>query len=345
MTPGTKKEDVTLSGFPAWFGAIFATTYLSGFLIDYFYFSSKGIIDTGSEILKLHYVHIGSEFLIGTALIVGPVFYMLFVREQLNKQSTRSTPFSRVNLVLIATAFLYWWSLYIAAVFAPPHYFNRDEHWWRYLALVVIALSFVAYILGARRLLRDDPQYEAKRMAIGATLLIAISCLAAVVFWGLVEKVLTMLPGVIFYLGFCIGLAAVIARTYEMLSASEHWNLRTMTFFALSSCTFMVLLFLTLLSYTYSVYPYIPYTKGGADFSDAHRVSVVTDKEVLPTNTKLDDVIIIYSTSNSIFFAKPEKGNDACDWRRASANFGFVQVRREQVKSITLGPEKPNCFP
>jgi hypothetical protein len=49
---------------PEWFIALFALVYVTGYLVDIFFFSSLGITDAGAEVLKLQYIETGLVFFI-----------------------------------------------------------------------------------------------------------------------------------------------------------------------------------------------------------------------------------------------------------------------------------------
>ena len=109
--------------FPGWFTAIFALIYISGYLIDFFYYGYLGITDTGSEPLKLHYVEIGLVFMLGYMIVVGVLFFAVFGAGQVYHSlwADDDRPWSNVlTSIMIISFFL---SLYVAAIFTPPHYF------------------------------------------------------------------------------------------------------------------------------------------------------------------------------------------------------------------------------
>jgi hypothetical protein len=352
-TPATPAKLSAISNFPQWFGAIFALVYLSGYLVDFFYYSSRGVVDIGGEVLKLHYVHIGLEFIIACVVVVAPAFYLFFGRKLLDQQSdTVGTPFPRTNTWLMLTAILYWFSLFVAAVYPPPHYFSRPEHLYRYWGVVGIALTFAAYAAVARPprisseqgiLSAEEKAAEEKRRnRIGLLFIAIIILLDAVVFSGMFRTFRQMLPNFIFFLLFCVGIASLIPRTYDFLSLATSWNVRTVIYAVFMLSTVVVLFFVTLLSYAYFVFPFVPSMKGGADYSEAPRFTVlVADGTSEKTRT---DMILVYSTSQALFFATPERGNDACNWRRGAHMKQFIQIRREHVRSMSLQPEAHNCL-
>jgi hypothetical protein len=344
-TPAKAKPSLgSIAQFPQWFGAVFAFVYICGYLIDFFHYSAKGIVDVGGDLLKLRYIHIGISFGILLAITVGPLFYVFFGRSRLNQQSVSGTPFLQINNWLIGAAIFYWWSVFVPTVFASPLYFNRKEHIYRYVALFIVALTFVAYTTSMRWIKRDDPKFEWKRSLVGKLIIALILAMDRIVFPGMWPTVRAMFPGILFFFGFSVGIAGLIDRVYEIMSGATEWNLRAVVYAFLSSCTLFLLLFVDILAYAYVVFPFIPSVKGGADYTEAHRVHVITAEDAVEKGRSLRDVILLYSTSTSFFFAEPVPGNDACDWRRPSVFPNFVQVRREQVHSLALRPNTKNCF-
>jgi hypothetical protein len=126
-------------------------------------------------------------------------------------------------------------------------------------------------------------------------------------------------------------------------SEIEFANFRYFAYAILSSLGTLVLFVLTLTSYAYVIFPFVPFSKGGADYEFARRVAVST---VHPVQGPIDlsDALILYSTSSSYYITTPTRGNDACDWRRHLATPNILQLARDEVSNISFKTEYRNCF-
>jgi hypothetical protein len=60
---------------PQWFVAAFALIYISGYFVDFLYYSSIGIEGAGTDLLKLKYLQIGINFLVLFSIIIVPTFF------------------------------------------------------------------------------------------------------------------------------------------------------------------------------------------------------------------------------------------------------------------------------
>src|SRR5262249_54194055 len=108
------------------------------------------------------------------------------------------------------------------------------------------------------------------------------------------------------------------------------WGLRAASYVALRSTWSVLLFYLTLSSYALVVYPFIPESKGGGDYSSAKLV-VVKSK----SGHDLTNVILFHSNDNFFYFAKISGDNNPCKWRKRVADPVLVQVNQDEIESIT----------
>lgn len=331
-------------------------TYITGYLIDFFYFTSRGVTDVGGDLFKLRYIHIGMYFDLILALFVGtPIFFVLNQRPGTGGPIQSAMPATReMGWVPIC----YQASLIIPTILAPPDFFSRSQSIaasLRYFSfLFLIFLVLIIFIAGRYIILRISEQPEKLKIArvVGIAILVTIGLCDLPVFYGLAPIFYSMFPNVLFFVGFCLALSLILAFGYTQISEHLETN-HNGTSFALVRQVYLyivsavVILFFIAVSYAYVVFPFIPVEKGGANFTSSNRVSVSmrsnnTDEAV---TLRLKNTLLIYATSNSLFFATPAPENDACDWQtRASAMSDLIQIPREEVRSISQGPTLPNCF-
>jgi hypothetical protein len=161
-----------------------------------------------------------------------------------------------------------------------------------------------------------------------------------------------LFPYGIFYFGFCALLGLRGARTFYRLNEIsnvsdksdpvilEKAELDRQRYYMLSVCSALILFFLLVISYASAIYPFIPTSRGGADFTGAPRVSAVLSEGAPRGSDDLSeqttDSILIYATSTSFFFAKPLPGNGPCEWRSHRAAPRIVQIQRDIVPYIRI---------
>jgi hypothetical protein len=131
---------------PPWFAAIFGAVYLSGYLIEFFYYSSLGITDAASEVFKLKYVETGLTFLILLLIIVVPTI-VLFGTLRANLDTPAVTKHTTIYLAPwpVSMTIINFLSIYCATLFAPLQYFNFNAHWGRWLALFGLAFLIMVF--------------------------------------------------------------------------------------------------------------------------------------------------------------------------------------------------------
>jgi hypothetical protein len=390
---------------PPWFAAIFGAVYLSGYLIEFFYYSSLGITDATSEILKLKYVGTGLTFFVLLLIIAIPTM-VIIGRASLPIAVPTTGPSVSLGPWALGMTLFNFISIYCAILFAPLQYFDFDAHWDRWGALIGLVLLWVIYVTvgvvvdlaikhqtereirNARNAELSDEQriylarrreaYSKIRMAVAWVLIGCIVWLDIVIFRGRFSTVASLFwPYGIFFAGFSILMGAQLSRVHFRLanlaqniqelgettsndesdkprydelanraqgaSELEFANFRYLAYEILSSLGTLVLFVLALTSYAYVIFPFVPFSKGGADYEFARRVAVSTLHSV-QAPIDLSDALILYSTSSSYYITTPVKGNDACDWRRHLATPNIVQLARAEVSNISFKTEYRNCF-
>ncbi len=391
--------------FPPWFVAVFGVVYLSGYLIEFFYYSSLGITDAASEILKLKYVGTGLTFFVLLLIIVIPTM-VIFGRASLHVAVPTTGPSINLGPWALGMTLFNFISIYCATLFAPLQYFDFDAHWWRWGALIGLVLMLVIYVVvgmsidlaikhqtdreignaGRVGLSLEQKKYLASRREfysrvrkwIAQFLILGIALLDFVIFSGRFSTLASLLwPYGIFFAGFSVLMGAQLSRVRfrladlaknveelgdttsnverdrpvdddlesreQVVVEREFANFRYFAYAILSSLGTLVLFVLALTSYAYVIFPFVPFSKGGADYEFARRVAVSTLQPVqVPID--LNDSLILYSTSSFYYLTTPKPGNDACDWRQHVATPDVVQLARTEVSNISFKSEYNNCF-
>jgi hypothetical protein len=112
----------------------------------------------------------------------------------------------------------------------------------------------------------------------------------------------------------------------------------------------LMLYFISLTTYANAIFPYIPFAKGGADYTAAARVDITIRPHGGESDAKsfANDVLVLYTTPTAIYVAKYKGPNDPCKWRTRSATPIILEVARREIQSITAsaapsGTLHPNC--
>ncbi len=355
---------------PQWFIAVFAAVYLTGYLIDYFYYSSLGITESGADLLKLHYVVVGLTFFLFVAIVAGPSWFDVieFFSRFFGMDST-TTEVQQLS-VRAARAFLdlvYGISVYFAFIFTPSNYFSFPDNEYRlYWVLGIIffvqTISVLVTDYSERQMAAVSPDvaapvkgfrsacraclslnkyqgYQITAYVFLALVTIAYSCYIFYPLRAVLNELFIVKEGYVFIiLSVLLGLNIWHAIGH---SANAPGGFSRYTIVAGTSA--LLILYLTIFSYAYSVFPSIPNSKGGGDFTGAPNVSLVLIKPSESTgygnnqSTPVSGLILLYRSTQELYFAHPYAGNDACTWRRGIAP-NLITLKAADIFRITITP-------
>lgn len=349
---------------PQWFVALFAVVYLSGYLVDFFFCSSWGISETAGDLLRLRYIQIGISVVLCYLILAGPsLFAILRYTESVilpNDLTPEQKTTRRVDFFLSAFRMFYLISIYAAFLFIPSHYFRQHRiRIWAVVSLIFIVLAVYIYFdswikrtkpaspeITARRLqslyLRQDVQRITLCCGLAAVTLVS----DYFIFEGVAPKLIECLThfGFVFIL-FCILFGTVLYRMISQIQrVPDRPNLPEYSIGVLS--LLLVIFYLSLVSYTNFIFPYVPSAKGGADFANARlvRLELKSAESATPSADGAGaalpgNLIIVYSTSLATYFADTSNGNSACKWRTGDLHPKIIQVQQSAIKSIEISPE------
>lgn len=366
---------------PPWFVAAFALTYISGYLIEFLYYASFGIVDSAGDIFKLKYIHTGIIFLISSTLIAGYVAAW-FLGPSLGlipNEREAPKPGLYVSRYVVFTALSYVFSLYMFVILTPLHYVKT---WPQWIGIFVLVLSFLAYVVVLNytevsyRTLYDSLYSEDMephtinhlRTQLGRILIARDR--AAIFFLIFVggpdvfflaarwDAIGVPLLRSLFYVGLVLLIPLLVWRLEKRRREAKERGEQdgrglNYTVIIVGGGLVCFLLFLTLMTYSYWVFPLIPSSKGGADYEGAPRVTAVfldeKTREIMSTD--FVQTLVIYSTESSYYFAKPllegeqKNWNTPCEWRVGNQVPKIREIRRDQVQELVMnaGTIKTNC--
>ncbi|HEU0084072.1 MAG TPA: hypothetical protein VFQ87_14490 [Bradyrhizobium sp.] len=368
---------------PLWFTAVFAISYVSGYLIEYLYYASLGIVDTGGDIFKLKYIQTGIIFLFSCSLIATYVVAVVGApRMNIPLLDPPQTAWHISRPIVFAVMFNVV-SIYISVLFTPLHYVETTAQWAGIIALVILFLIFgIIYFLSEKhyeasytkasennsRTFSEIQKEELRRQwdayilgrDAAAWFFSCLVLLSDFVFLRGRDAALRdlLFQGGWIFLIFSILIPILVYRIFlrlDLVSKVENQNGDFLYYMIVSSGGILLalLLYVVLICYSYWVFPFIPSIKGGGDYENASRVSVVLKKvdvrerlgDVNLNSQELEQALIIYSSSSSYYFARPTKNNNPCDWRAGHAKPWITEVRRDEVRALMFGGEsrQSNC--
>ena len=217
--------DFKLSHIPHLLAVLIGFTYISGYLIDFFYFTSRGVSDVGGELFKLRYIHVGIYFDLTLALFVAtPIFMLLHFFPTTETAEEKPSSYLQVpsNNWMILVPLLYQFSLFAPTILAPNDFFSRPEHPERYWDIFwLILLVSGVYWAGAYSInCLLNSKNEQRNTTILAFLLMGIMAVfnrnTAPALW---PTVAAMFPNLLLYILFCLVLSANI--TVAVVASSK----------------------------------------------------------------------------------------------------------------------------
>lgn len=355
---------------PQWFIAVFAAVYLTGYLIDYFYYSSLGITESGAELLKLHYVVVGLTFFLFVAIVAGPSWFdVIEFFSRFCGMASTTTEVQQLS-VRAARAFLalvYGITVYFALIFTPSNYFSFPDNEYRlYVVLGIIffvqTISLLVADYAERQRAAASPddsapvkgfrsackacvsldKYQRYQIAADVFLAFVTIAYACYIFYPLravLNELFVIKEGYVFFiLSVLLGLNIWHAIGH---SANASGGLSRYTFVTGTSA--VLVLYLAIFSYAYSIFPSIPNSKGGGDFTGAPYVSLMlikpSETAVSGNNqsTPVSGLLLLYRSTQELYFAHPSAGNDACTWRRGIAP-DLITLKATDIFRITITP-------
>jgi len=105
----------------------------------------------------------------------------------------------------------------------------------------------------------------------------------------------------------------------------------------LTTCLIVPIYFLSLLTFSYVVFPFIPAVRGGGDYSAAPQVSII-----YRDGKAEDKEILLEETAAALFVAKPQNAVGPCEWRaNPESRPEVTMIGRADISKITyLSPSK-----
>jgi hypothetical protein len=283
--------------------------------------------------------------------------------EVLGKSNPNELP--PLNPVMALVSVLYFGTIYYVTAVVPPGYFYYPEHPYRLGAFFVLVSSVILlyilltmYLGRRRKRIRNDKALSEKDRELMLDQMDVRNKKAQSFFlWVLVAYILladffifrelipdlidSLFPYGIFFFAFCFIFTAILSRVFRRLQqdGGRMTGFTKVGFISLGGVGLLVLYYTTVVAFAYTIFPWIPSVKGGARVTGDEAISIVVDQQSLmrnpafaSVNGQLDNLVLLYSTSDSLYLG-------GCDWRNTQRSRGrrappILEVRRDEIKYL-----------
>jgi hypothetical protein len=355
-----ERRSAVLTEAPEWFLAAAGFIYATGFLVVFTFFARLGIREVGTEFFKVKYVHVGILCLILPALTGLSMFALSYMsRFEAQKRIEGQVadiqiylPSAVLTLNLIATFYIY-------VMFSPGGFFRNRAHLIPLIFLVtLIGLTVIQqltrreFVVFVGRRADKIKRFSASPHTIGSFLrwllcLLVIFFLDRYSFHGLGGELWEMFSGNMrftsgggyVFLVFVFLILWLFWRISLRSSSITDQKLKAALWASGISLMFATF-YICILSFSYSVYPYIPAERGGGSYVDSANVvltfqggSNALPVGLLESASRSRPLLIIEETGTSIYVADPKDAGGPVEWRRG-ARPNVIAIRRDLVSSI-----------
>jgi hypothetical protein len=252
-----------------WLAAIAAIVYATGFLIEFTFLSSFGIRDAATDLFKAQYIYIGTLCL-GFPTAVGIVFVRYFRLRKPDEAERKGTS----SFFLAMSLYL---AFYLLVAFSPRRLF--EEHQWGIFILFCVNMTGVLLTHDAEAAIKEREGWKKLSDMLGFAdtfwlvlrrgLLFASLALIVFIFWSVWTPLWTMVhEGAWLYVALVSNVIFILWRVSKAISRGQS---RVISF-----CHVAVYGYLSVLVFAHRVYPFIPLSRGGGDYSEGGALSVFT---------------------------------------------------------------------
>jgi len=351
---------------PYWFAALAGLIYAAGFLVDFTFLSVLGIRETMAEAFKAKYVYVGLlclQFPVSVAVVILGFARIMRSMKLDRIEGTKVGRFLPSMLLIMNLLFVF----YLLIGFARSKMGTFYEH--EGVFSLIFALTVIGLILA--RNLEDwiaDKRKESRSQrirwllsifgvwfwnAVRWLLFVLSSALTIIAFWHLWPMLWEMLrQGGYLYFGMIGLIITVLYRVDVNMSRYMRLGMKR-TVILLAICICLAFAYLAILAFAARIYPYIPASRGGGDYT-TEPPSVLTfdprhspniPSQLLDRTTdqcRSNPLVILRETADTLFVAVPTKTNGPCQWRRlgrVSKPVELFALKREAVAVITFDNE------
>ena len=310
-----------------WILAFGGLLYFTGFLVVLTYSEKLGLREAGTVFFKIKYIEVGFLCLVLPIIIISSAYSMFILRstsmlgrEKNRHNDSNSTNSNNIKLYppSIILVFNLLFVFYSILMFSPPG-FIREQ---RPLAIPAIFVSTVIGLLLIQKASEwIKPELSDKFHIISRWIL----CIFIVIglniytFIGIHDRLAEIFfSRGLYYLVFIGFIGFLIIRAHNRAIGIEPSAKSAVWIIVIS--IIILLYYLMVLSFAYSIYPYIPVSRGGGNYEKTPLISIEADNLFMQSNKNntsfLKHVILLKETRDALFVASPESGGGPVLWRR-----------------------------
>jgi len=362
LNPAIKTIIKVLRVCPAWLAVVVGLGYATGFVIVGNSLASYGIRVSGSDFWKFRYLHIGLLALSLPAILVSTALAMRYVCYSIDRD--RRGEFTVLRALTTSIALLNMEIMFYVVIL-----FMRKGS-YELLICIFIILLFVLTIVGLLYLRAIETRLKkasSNNAVVGILmkplrmlhlfLIILISDVVLIYMFNLHNG--SVLYDMLYYhaLHVCafVGLTGcfgyIIWKQYRMSSEVEHHG-RRIVIILLGICILMPLYYLIALSFSYGLFPFVPATRGGTDYTVGSLAVITMRTPCLSrcdTNNYMDGndtsyglitkhLLLIEETNEVLYFADPNDSDGPRSWRQGKSKPHILCISRSDIVRMVLDP-------
>lgn len=360
-----------------WFAFLAALAYATGFLCLFTFLDQFGIRDSGGDFFRVRYIHVGILFLLFPVCILTPLWVVCSLKRaeekpgggSPNASASNQQPFSSDSattvlqekevphaplprkqlLVPVSAIFSYLnmcFVLYIVVLFAPRDFAATKQGLLVSIFLIsIFSPRIIEWFVKSYIVPHKSTIFS--RNARWAILLSTTIPLDYLVFGGLWHRLWIIfwgrgpLPsGAIFYIAFLALIPYTLWRTNEKSKAEAptRKSKTEMRVAAVGLC--LMYYFLAILSFSIRVYPFIPTSKGGGDFSESPTVRITfkphrySRPAAQPMGNEDKGYVVLDETQDTLFVAKVSDVDGPQSWRFMEKFPPVTEIRRDEIERM-----------
>lgn len=335
---------------PAWFAAIFGAVYISGYMINFLFYSRMGIQETGTDAFKLQYVYTGLLFFLLSLIFAIPLYFFALsgrrVADDLHKNSPDT--FARVAMLGALMSFAYLQSVVFLTLFSGPGDFREPGV---QISAPILLAAPIGYAFGVlvlegleKRLQRGVNEEQVRKIEkyfkwIWIVLIlfiigVIVACDVSIdTRTHIIRNIYHyVIKNRIFLFYIVLGIATFTLWHCFKRSRAKPVSIGLLSYWADAIMFILVMYFLAILFFANDIYPIIPKDKGGGDFTASGTYTI----DMHEFNDQ--KFVLIYRSEFSAYFARIDIGNGPNEWRFHDRYPHIVMLPLRELALVSYEP-------
>jgi hypothetical protein len=323
-----------------WFVGITGIIYVTGFLVAMTFADYMGAREVISEFLRAKYLHVG---ILGVALpviVIGAVYAII----ELNSPGMMPAG-AKLHGSSVILVFNLLFAFYTFVLFTPTGFLRASP----YLILTIFGVTFAGLIAVQMAENIIIEKHRAKFDSVARWILcgLIVIGLDSYCFSAIAVRLweIFFVRGKTFLL-FVASMAFIVGRLKCRIETYENPRAKA-ALMIMTSCIFGPLYFLTVLTFSYTIYPNIPANRGGGDFTEAPAIVVYYDNRqtnAVPKEINRGGVsqplVLIEESEKWLVVADSQDGGGPKAWRDGEGKPQIYSINRDSVVSFIYQSRK-----